>query len=432
MLISAPPHERGEPKLSDPKALYELKALGVHAKHLERPSTEREAQQILARAARDGMTVLPVGGATAMGAGVLPESVDLLFDTIGLAKILAFDPRNLNLAVLAGMTLGAINEHLAKQERGFFLPLDPPLSHRATIGGIYAANLSGPSRLRYGTLRDQALGVRGVDARGREVGFGGKTVKNVSGYDLTRFFIGSAGSLCLVTSLSLRVYPLPEASSLCALSFENLEGLEKFLSALRTSVLIPSAVLASDSPAGAAPPAQTDPSFRVLISFEGHPQAVDRQNRDTLSLARQFGGTGQAFSGRESLTVNFRSVLDPDESMEDRLVLKVTVPIAAGPRTLEALRNATQGAGIPCQRALLAGNGAILLNASGSNREAAASLLQRVKEIARAAGGYATPIRAHRHLLAGWGPRVDPVWHQFILQPLKKSLDPAGLFPPVL
>jgi glycolate oxidase FAD binding subunit len=226
--------------LSDPQVLFQLETLGVHAKRLEKPSTEREAQRILARAARERMTVLPVGGATALGTGVLPEAVDLVVDTTGLAKILVFDPRNLNLAVLAGMTLDAINEQLAQHERGFFLPLDPPLSHQASIGGIYAANLSGPSRLRYGTLRDQALGVRGVDAQGREVGFGGKTVKNVSGYDLTRFFIGSAGSLCLITSLSLRVYPLPEASSLCDLSIENLEGLEKFLSALRASVLIPS------------------------------------------------------------------------------------------------------------------------------------------------------------------------------------------------
>lgn len=418
--------------MSDQKALLELEALGVHAKHLEKPSTEREAQQILARAARERMTVLLVGGATALGTGILPESVDLVFDTTGLAKILAFDPRNLNLAVLAGMTLDAINEQLAKQERGFFLPLDPPLSHRATVGGIYAANLSGPSRLRYGTLRDQALGVRGVDAQGREVGFGGKTVKNVSGYDLTRFFIGSAGSLCLITSLSLRVYPLPEASSLCDLFFENLKGLEEFLSALRASVLIPSAVLASDLPAGAAPPAKTDPSFRVMISFEGHPHAVERQNRDTLSLAHKFGGTGRAQMGRESLLANFRSVLARDESMEELVVLKVTVPIAAGTRTLQALRNAAQEAGIPCQQALFAGNGAIFLNASGSNSEAAAFLLQRGKEIGRAAGGYAIPIRAHRDLLTGWGPRVDPVWHQCILQPLKERLDPAGLFPPIL
>lgn len=418
--------------MSDSKAWVELKALGVHAKRLEKPSTEQEAQQILARAARERMTVLPVGGATALGTGILPESVDLVFDTTGLAKILAFDPRNLNLAVLAGMTLDAINEQLAKQERGFFLPLDPPLSHRTTIGGIYAANLSGPSRLRYGTLRDQALGVRGVDAQGREVGFGGKTVKNVSGYDLTRFFIGSAGSLCLITSLSLRVYPLPEVSSLCELFFENLKGLEEFLSALRASVLIPSAVLASDSSTGAALPAQKDLSFRVLISFEGHPHAVDRQNRDTLSLAHKFGGTGQARLGRESLLTNFKSVLNPDESMEELVVLKVTVPIAGGPRILEALRNASLEAGIPCQQALFAGNGAIFLNASGSNPEAAAFLLKRGKEIGRAAGGYAIPIRAHRDLLTGWGPRVDPVWHQCILQPLKERLDPAGLFPPIL
>ena len=111
------------------------------------------------------------------------------------------------MTVLAGTTLNGINEFLAGQGNGFFLPLDPPFSERATIGGVYASNGSGPSRLRYGAVRDQVLGVRGIDAQGGEVGFGGKTVKNVSGYDLTKFLIGSAGSLCLITAAIMRVYP---------------------------------------------------------------------------------------------------------------------------------------------------------------------------------------------------------------------------------
>ena len=140
------------------------------------------------------------------------------------------------------MTLDAINQFLAGQGKGFFLPLDPPLSHRATIGGVYAANGSGPLRLRYGVVRDQALGVRGADARGQEIGFGGKTVKNVSGYDLTKFLVGSGGSLCLITPSPFAFSP---ARGRFALRYRVRHGggLEKFLAALRASVLVPSAVV---------------------------------------------------------------------------------------------------------------------------------------------------------------------------------------------
>lgn len=203
----------------------QLASLGVRVGRIERPTKEKEAQQILAEAFQDKRTVIPCGGGTATGSGILPEAADIALDTTGMNRVLAFDPLNLNLAVLGGMTLDAVNEFLSGQGKGFFLPLDPPLSGRATIGGIYAANSSGPLRLRYGTVRDQALGVRGADAMGREIGFGGKTVKNVSGYDLTKFFVGSAGSLGLITSISFRVQPLPEAASLGDIIFETVEGL---------------------------------------------------------------------------------------------------------------------------------------------------------------------------------------------------------------
>ena len=217
-----------------------LESLGVAAKHVERPTKESEAQQVLARAFKEKLTVLPVGGATAISAGTLPERVDIVLDMTGMEGIAHFDISNLNMTVLAGTTLDGINEFLAGQGNGFFLPLDPPFSERATIGGVYASNGSGPSRLRYGTVRDQVLGVRGIDAQGDEVGFGGKTVKNVSGYDLTKFLIGSAGSLCLITAAIMRVYPLPAASSLCEVTFPAVGELEKFLQGLRSSVLLPS------------------------------------------------------------------------------------------------------------------------------------------------------------------------------------------------
>ena len=407
--------------------IQELENLGVNFKRLAKPTKENEAQQILAQAFKEKMKVLPCGGGTSLGAGVLPESVDLVLDMTGMNRVLDFDSRNLNLAVLGGISIKAINEYLASQEKGFFLPLDPPLADRATIGGIYAANGSGPSRLRYGTVRDQALGVRGADARGREVGFGGKTVKNVSGYDVTKFLIGSAGSLCLITSISFRVYPLPEASSLCELRFDNVPSLDKFLAALRSSILLPSAVVITFPPGG-----DSAPAFRGVIGFEGHGQAVERQNKDLLHLAESFGDKGESRLGRDPMLKILQSTIDPEETAPDLLSIKISVPIAGGLRTLESIRKLGAESSLSLKSALLAGNGIIFVHARPSNQDSAFRLIAGLKEIVQSADGYLTPIRAHRNLLVKWGSRVEPALHRFVLQPIKEKLDPTGVFPPLL
>ena len=384
-----------------------LESLGVEARHVERPTKEREAQQVLARAFKEKLTVLPVGGATAISAGTLPERVDIVLDMTGMEGIAHFDISNLNMTVLAGTTLNGINEFLAGQGNGFFLPLDPPFSERATIGGVYASNGSGPSRLRYGAVRDQVLGVRGIDAQGGEVGFGGKTVKNVSGYDLTKFLIGSAGSLCLITAAIMRVYPLPAASSICEVTFPAIGELEKFLQALRSSVLLPSGVTVE----------QVLGAFRVLSAFEGHPLAVERENRDFLSLAGPFGGKGEAKMGREVMEEAIRGAIEP---VGDAMAIKVTVPLSEGPATLAGLKDLAG----PAKTVLFAGNGVILVHGADER------IIDGAKRLA--AHGYVAPIRLHRSLLSTWGPRVNPALEQIVLRPIKEKLDPSGVFPPIL
>jgi glycolate oxidase FAD binding subunit len=408
-----------------------LESLGVRVKRTERPAAEKEAQRILGQAFKEKWTVLPCGGGTSLAAGVLPETVDMVLVTTGMNRVLAFDPRNLNMAVSAGMTLEQVNQFLAGQENGFFLPLDPPQSYRATIGGAYAANSSGPLRLRYGTLRDQVLGVRGADSQGREVGFGGKTVKNVSGYDLTKFFIGSAGSLCLITSLSLRVYPLPESSSLCDLIFGTLEELEKFLGALQRSVLIPSAVVVTGLSGGPGVSDTVGMRFRVMIGCEGLSQAVERQNRDLLKLASEFGGLGDARTGRDTMIRGIRSTVEPDRFLEDPLFLKISVPIIQGIRTFAAIHKAAQQYGLPLKGVLSAADGVMFLYTGEAQKKNTAIFLKELKDMVAAGRGYIAPLLAHRSFLQSWGTRAEPSLHRLVLQRIKERLDPTGVFPPI-
>ena len=410
----------------------ELQSLGVQVKGVEKPLGEMEARKLLARAFQDKQTVFPCGGGTSLSSGVLPEKVDLALDTTGMSKILDFDSQNLNLEVLAGMTLDQINEFLAGQEKGFFLPMDPPFSHRATIGGAYAANSSGPLRHRYGTIRDQVLGVRGIDSRGQPVGFGGKTVKNVSGYDLTKFLIGSAGSLCLITSLSIRVYPLPEASSLCDLVFGTLEELEKFLAAFRSSVLVPSAVVVTEIAGGPSVSNTAGARFRVMVAFEGHPLAVERQNKALLKLAGEFGGWGDARAGREMVVRGLQSAVNPDRPLEASLILRVSVPISQGPRTFAGVQKLSHEHGLSVKPVLFAGDGLMILYGEGTLQKKAMDFIKGLQETIRAADGFVTPILAPREFLQAWGARVEPALHRLVLAPIKEKLDPTGVFPPIL
>ena len=413
-------------------AVRVLRSLGVQVQRVEKPVGEKEASQLLARAFQDKQTIFPCGGGTSLSSGVLPEKVDLALDTTRMNKILAFDPQNLNLEVMAGMTLDEINDFLAGQGRGFYLPLDTPSSHRATIGGAYAANSSGPLRQRYGTIRDQVLGVRGVDSRGQAVGFGGKTVKNVSGYDLTKFLIGSAGSLCLITSLSLRVYPLPEASSLCDLVFGTLEELEKFLAAFRSSVLVSSAVVVTEIAGGPSVSSTAGARFRVIAVFEGHPLAVERQNKDLLKLAGEFGGCGHARAGREMVVRGLQSAVNPDRPLEGSLILRVSVPIGQGPRTFAEVQKLSHENGISVKPLLFAGNGLLILYSEGTLPKKTMGLIKELQETVRAAAGFVAPLLAPREILQAWGARVEPALHRLVLGPIKEKLDPTGVFPPIL
>ncbi len=421
----------GEPGSASP-GVWGLQSLGVEVQQVEKPAGEREAREILTRAFQGRQTVFPCGGGTSLSAGVLPERVDLALDTTGMDQVVNFDPLNLNLEVSAGMTLDQINGFLAGQGKGFFLPLDPPWSNRTTIGGAYAANSSGPMRLRYGTLRDLVLGVRGVDSRGREIAFGGKTVKNVSGYDLTKFLIGSAGSLCLVTSVTIRVYPLPEASSLCDLVFGTLEELEKFLAALRSSVLLPSAVVVTDLAGGPGVSDSAGIRFRVMIGFEGLGLAVERQKKDLLKLAGEFGGLGDARTGRDMMMEGIRSAVDPVRAWRDPLFFRISVPVVQGPRTFVALRRLIHDHGLLGKTTLDGANGVMWLYAEGVQEKTAADLVKNLRNLVPAGQGYVAPILAHRSLLQGWGARVEPSLHQLAFQPLKERIDPTGVFPPIL
>lgn len=129
-----------------------------------------------------------------------------------LSGEMEYAPEDLTAVIPAGLTLGDVNDVLARS--GQHLPIDPPHAPGATLGGALAAGVGGPLRSRYGLPRDLVLGMTVLRADGEFVHAGGRVVKNVTGYDLMRAWTGSLGTLGIITSVAVRVLPLPETTDL--------------------------------------------------------------------------------------------------------------------------------------------------------------------------------------------------------------------------
>ncbi len=173
------------------------------------PGSPEELAQCLADASSRGQRIALLGNSTKarMGGPIAPY--DVAISTSGLNKILEYEPRDLTISVGAGITYSELSRVLA--EHGQMIPLDPPFSdraaERATMGGVVAANTSGPRRRLYGSARDMVIGMRFATLEGKLVDSGGMVVKNVAGLDMGKLMIGSFGTLAAIATLNFRVYP---------------------------------------------------------------------------------------------------------------------------------------------------------------------------------------------------------------------------------
>ena len=156
---------------------------------------------------RLGAVVVPRGGGTHLGLGMPPARVDVLLDLCGLSEVIEYRPEDLTLAVAAGARLQAVQRLLA--DAGQMLALDPAGGAASTVGGMVAANLSGPRRAGSGSARDLVIGLEVAGLDGLVTRSGGMVVKNVTGYDLPKAHIGAFGTLGVITRVNLKITPRP-------------------------------------------------------------------------------------------------------------------------------------------------------------------------------------------------------------------------------
>ena len=190
---------------------------GVDGLGIERPTvrvTPDSVEQIadaLRVAVEHDAVVVPTGSGSALALGNLPRGDVLLLSTAKLNETVDYEPRDLTAIVQAGRTLAAVQEETGAE--GQMLALDPPNGASATVGGLVATNASGPLRQAYGSTRDVCLGATVVLSDGSVVKCGGRVVKNVAGYDTTRLYVGSMGTLGIVVDAAFRIHPVPETTA---------------------------------------------------------------------------------------------------------------------------------------------------------------------------------------------------------------------------
>jgi D-lactate dehydrogenase (cytochrome) len=184
------------------------------------PDSTAEVAAVVRTCAAHGVPVIAYGTGTALEGGVIPEHGGIVVNLQHLDRIVRVSAEDLDATVEAGVTRERLNAHL--RDLGLFFPIDPGAD--ASLGGMAATRASGTNAVRYGTMRENVLSLTVVLADGRVVRTARRARKSSAGYDLTRLFVGSEGTLGIITEVTLRLAGVPEAVSAAVCSFDTLDG----------------------------------------------------------------------------------------------------------------------------------------------------------------------------------------------------------------
>jgi glycolate oxidase FAD binding subunit len=247
------------------------------------PHTVETLAAIVKQAQQQQWQILPCGNGSKLDWGGLAKEVELVVSTQKLNRIIEHAVGDLTVTVEAGVKLADLQAAL--QPTGQFLPIDPAFSETATIGGIVATGDSGSWRQRYGGIRDMVLGLSFVRADGEIAKAGGRVVKNVAGYDLMKLLTGSYGTLGIITQVTFRTYPLPEASATILLTGKG-EAVATATQTLRNSSLTPTA--ADLLSASVIEELAIGKECGLLVRFQTMAESVKKQLAQLEAIARQL------------------------------------------------------------------------------------------------------------------------------------------------
>ena len=350
------------------------------------PADAEETAAILAAATSCGGAVIPWGGGTRMAAGGVPRQYDVAIDVTRQNRIVEHVAEDLTVVVQAGVRLADLQEHLA--HRGQYLPLDPPLPDRATIGGILASNAGGPWRHAYGWPRDWLLGMKVALPDGSVIKSGGRVVKNVAGYDMGKLFTGSFGTLGIIVEAAFKVTPLPPSRATAVAFFKSSAVAVRAAMALHARNLrVESLDLLSADAANAVLVDHAKGNLWCLLAaIAGNRTAVERTLREMAGICTGEGAAMASLAPEQAETVWQRVRgfgLQPagDEGVTLRAAL---LPLQVAP-FLESAESTARGRDLPLQIDARPALGTVYCKTAGS--EHVTLLVRELRELAGRLGG---------------------------------------------
>ncbi len=261
--------------------------------------TTDEVVRTVALCARHRIPVIPFGTGTSLEGHVAALEGGVCVDLTRMDRVLAVHPEDLDCTVEAGVTRRRLNEHL--RDTGLFFPVDPGAD--ASLGGMTATRASGTNAVRYGTMRELVLDLKVVLADGSVIRTGTRSRKSAAGYDLTRLFVGSEGTLGIVTEVTLRLFGLPESIVSAVCSFPSVEAAVQTVIAtghagvpVARAELMDALSMASVNRWAESDYAETPALF---LEFHGTPASTKEQAEIVAQLAREAGGGAFAWSANQ-------------------------------------------------------------------------------------------------------------------------------------
>lgn len=454
--------------ITEPEDTAEYAVDNVAPKAVVFPKNTDQVADVVKFSNRENLAIVARGSGTKMAMGNPPKKLDLVVCTARMNHMLDVDTSNLTMTVEAGVKFRDIQARLATQEdrcylplenlgaesdeiicsdrshSGCFIPIDPPYANKATIGGIIATNSTGPRRLLYNLPRDSIIGIRLVAPNGDILGSGGKTVKNVSGYDVSKLMVGSMGTLGILCEMTMRLLPMPEKMQTLLVSFATFSEASAFAERIFETTLLPAAVEIMNGEAYNHLAMDDIPEFDskgyvAAVALEAFIPAVGRMRTEILDMAKSGGAGAEAVLEEDDhrffwlAMSNLSATLD--KKFSGLIKAKLNYPLSLGKGIIESGESIFSQANLDYIFQTHAGNGICHTGLLIDKKDTAATdkavaalgqLLGRCREVDGNLIIQSAPADV-KDKLKIWGEIGS---HFVVMKRLKNQLDPTGIMSP--
>ena len=407
------------------------------------PQSTDQVSELMKFANANEIPVTPRGAATGLCGGAVPLEGGIVMDFTKMNKILEIDLDNLCVKVEPGVIQFQLNQEL--EPHGFFFPPTPGSKKMCTIGGMISTNAGGMRAIKYGVTRNFVLGLKVVLASGEILDLGGKTLKRSLGLDLIQLFVGSEGTLGIITEALLRIIPLPEETAVIVAPFEDINDAAKAVNSVLNNT-IPSAIEIMDSSiikaVNAYIPELNLPEVDAILYFEvgGTREEVKRQNELIVEICKNHNSKNIQWtsdpSEKQMLWQGREAAGGAIMNLDKRLVRvyeaeDVCVPISKIPEMVKKFQEISKKYGIPVCLYGHAGDGnihsGVLIDVRKKEEwQKLKKLTSEVYETAISLGGNISAEHGIGVLRADWMDRVQGAGLDYIKK-VKKVFDPKGI-----